>query len=103
MLTNFHVTTRDGERRLATGEQLVWPEGFRNVTLADEGVPTTSVTVGSGENETTPIDGCDSGAITVFIVEDIGTNETHEWTNIVTCAPYGNEHRMTLRDGGMSM
>jgi hypothetical protein len=34
MLLNFAVTTEDGERRLVTLSQLVWPEGHRNVTLS---------------------------------------------------------------------
>ncbi len=39
MYLNFEVTTRDGEHRLKTLSQLIWPDGDRNVTLADDGSP----------------------------------------------------------------
>lgn len=102
MLTNFEVTTEDGDRRLATGSQLVWAKKFRNVTLADEGVPTTWLTVDPGENETTTIDGCGSRAVAVIVFEDVGANERHEWTRVATCSPHRNVHRLRLRDGGLS-
>ncbi|WP_225741335.1 hypothetical protein [Halorussus halophilus] len=51
MLTNFAVTTRDGERRVATLSQLYWPDGYRNVTLADGGIPTRQLTVEPGDTK----------------------------------------------------
>jgi len=102
MLMNFEVTTRDGDRRLATGEQLYWAGEFRNVTLADDGVPTTRLHVASGENETVTMNGCGSGAVTIMIFEALDGNESHEWTHVESCSPQGNEHTITLREGGMS-
>lgn len=102
MLINFEVTTRDGERRLATAEQLYWPDQGRNVTLADDDVPTTRLHVAPGENGTVTMNGCGSGGVTVMIFESLGANETHEWTHVDSCSPHGNEHTISLREGGLS-
>lgn len=51
LLTNFAITTEDGERRLATLSQLIWPEGYQNVSVADDGIPTQQVTVEPGRFE----------------------------------------------------
>ncbi|WP_049917002.1 hypothetical protein [Halogeometricum pallidum] len=100
MLMNFRVTTDNGERRLATLSQLIWPEGYRNVTLADEGVPTQRVTVEPGEEVTTTIDGWTPGNVTVYVMEDVGNDETHVQTDIIACPDRGQEHSWTFRDDG---
>ena len=101
-LMNFAVTTEDGERRLATLSQMIWPEGFRNVTLVDDGIPTQRITVEPGEEVTTTIDGWTPGNVTVYIVEDLGDNETHVHTEIKTCTDRQQEHSLTLEDSGSS-
>ncbi|WP_135852261.1 hypothetical protein [Halorussus salinus] len=102
LLMNFEVTTREGERRLATLSQLYWPEGFRNVTLADDGIPTERITVEPGEEVTTTIDGWTPGNVTVYLVEDLGDDRTHVHTTIRTCTERQQEHSLTLEDGGTS-
>lgn len=99
---NFAVTTEDGERRLATLSQLIWPEGFRNVTLVDDGVPTQQITVAPGEEVTTTIDGWTPGNVTVYVVEDLGDNETHVQTELKTCTERQQEHSLTFEDSGAS-
>ncbi|WP_406600216.1 hypothetical protein [Haloarcula terrestris] len=103
MYLNFAVTTTDGGHRLKTFSQLVWPDSDRNVTLADDGVPTQQITVAPGETATTTIDGWTRGDVTVYIGEKIGENETHVYTNIRTCPRTGQEHSVTFEeDGGIS-
>lgn len=101
-LMNFEVTTENGERRLATLSQLVWPEGFRNVTLVDDGIPTQRITVEPGEEVTTTIDGWTPGNVTVYIVEDLGDDETHAQTEIKACTDRQQEHSMTFEESGSS-
>lgn len=102
MLTNFAVTTDDGERRLATLSQLIWPEGFRNVTLVDDGIPTQRITVEPGDDVTTTIDGWEPGDVTIYVVEDLGDNETHVQTELETCPRRRQEHGLTLEEDGAS-
>ncbi|WP_248909952.1 hypothetical protein [Halocatena marina] len=100
LLMNFAVTTIDGERRLATLSQLVWPDGFRNVTLTDDEIPTQRITIDPGDEATTTIDGWTPGNVTVYIVEDLENNETHIKTDIKTCTVREQEHSITLKDSG---
>jgi hypothetical protein len=102
MYMNFEVTTRAGERRLKTLSQLVWSDRDRNVTLADDGIPSQHITIRPGEKVTTTIDGWTRGNVTVYIVEEIGTNETHVYTAIKTCTRTGQEHSLTFEGDGTS-
>ncbi|GAA5433941.1 hypothetical protein [Haloarcula japonica] len=103
MYMNFEVTTRDGERRLKTLSQLVWPDGDRNVTFADDGVPIQQITVAPGETVTTTIDGWARGDVTVYLGEKISDNETHVYTRMRTCPRTGQKHSVTFKeDGGIS-
>lgn len=102
MVLNFAVTTEDGDRRLATLSQLVWPSGFRNVTLVDDGVPTERVGVEPNETATMTVDDWTPGDVTVYLVEDLGDDETHVETKIETCPARQQEHSLALRDGGSS-
>lgn len=102
MLTNFAVTTDDGDRRLVTLSQLVWPGEFRNVTLTDDGVPAQQLTVEPGRDVTTTIDGWTPGNVTIYVVEDLGDNESHVHTDIETCTERQQEHTITLEPDGTS-
>ena len=99
---NFAITTRDGERRLATLSQLFWPDGYRNVTLVDRGIPTRRVTVAPGESVTTTVDGWRPGNVTVYLVERLGDDETLRYAELETCTRRGQEHSMTLEGDGKS-
>lgn len=99
MHVNYRVTTRDGDRRLATLSQLVWPGGFRNVTLADDGIPAQRITLDPGENLTTRIEGWTHGDVTIYIAEDLGDNSAHVQTEIKTCPVRGQEHGLSFSDG----
>lgn len=100
MLLNFAVTTSDGERRLATLSQMVWPQDFRNVTLVDDGIPTRHVTVEPGDEETMTVEAWTPGNVTVYVVEDVGNDETHEQTEIEACTRRDQEHTLTLEERG---
>lgn len=102
MQTNFAVTTDDGDRRLVALEQLYWPGEFRNVTLADDEIPSQRVTVAPGENVTTTVDAWTPGNVTIYIAEDLGADREHVHTRIVSCTERQQEHRITLEDGGAS-
>ncbi|KAA9400974.1 hypothetical protein ACNO8S_19735 (plasmid) [Haloarcula sp. KBTZ06] len=102
MYLNFEVTTRDGEHRLKTLSQLIWPDGDRNVTLADDGVPTQQITVAPGETVTTTIDGWTRGDVTVYLGEKVADNGTHVYTRIRTCPRTGQEHSLTFEEAGTS-
>ncbi|WP_226023450.1 hypothetical protein [Halomicrobium salinisoli] len=103
MATNFEITTRDGERRLATLGQLYWPDGHRNVTLADEGVPSESVRVGPGESSNATFEGWPRGHVTFTMAERRnGSRWVHEWTNVGSCGDTGQEITVTLEEGGAS-
>jgi hypothetical protein len=102
MVMNFAVTTRDGERRLVTLSQMIWPEGYRNVTLVDDGVPTQQVTVAPGEEASMTVIEWTPGNVTVYVVEDLGDNETHVQTEIETCTKREQEHTLTLTQSGSS-
>ncbi|AGB32141.1 hypothetical protein C488_07587 [Natrinema pellirubrum DSM 15624] len=100
LLMNFAVTTEDGERRLTMLSQLVWPEGFRNATLVDDGIPTQQITVEPGDEVTTTVDGWTPGNVTVYLVEDLDDNETHVQTTIKSCTRRQQEHSLTLEEDG---
>ena len=100
MYMNFEVTTRDGEHRLKTLSQLVWSDRDRNVTIADDGIPTQQITVAPGEKKTTTIDGWTRGNVTVYLIEKLGENETHVSTRIQTCPRRGQEHSVTFKTDG---
>jgi hypothetical protein len=102
MLTNVAVTTREGERRLVTLSQMVWPEGYTNVTLVDDGVPTRQVTVEPGQNATMTVSEWTPGNVTVYLVEELGENETHVQTEVETCPQREQEHTLTLTESGSS-
>jgi|GEM_PF-1230512 len=102
MQLNFAVTADDGDRRLVTLEQLYWPGEFRNVTLADQGIPAQQVTVDPGENVTTTIDAWTPGNVTIYIAQDLGANREHVHTRIVSCTEREQNHRITLKDDGAS-
>ena len=102
MYMNFEVTTKDGEHRLKTLSQLVWTDWDRNMTLADDGIPTQQITVAPGEKMTTTIDGWERGDVTVYLVEKIDDNETHVSTRIQTCPRTGQEHSLTFKEDGTS-
>ncbi|WP_049915453.1 hypothetical protein [Haloferax mucosum] len=98
MVTNFMVTTEDGERRRATLSRLVWPGEFRNVTLADEGVPRQQITVEHGETVTTTVEAWTPGNVTFYIVEDLKNNESHVYTRVKTCTKREQEHNMHFEE-----
>jgi hypothetical protein len=102
MLMNFAVTTREGERRLVTLSQMVWPEGYRNVTVVDDGIPTRQVTVEPGEEASMTVTEWTPGNVIVYVVEELGTNETHVQTEVETCTQRGQEHTLTLMERGSS-
>ena len=102
LLMNFAVTTRDDERRLTTLSQMVWPEGYQNVTLVDDGIPTRHVTVEPSEEEKMTVADWTPGNVTVYVVEDLGDNETHVKTEIETCTQREQEHTLTLEENGSS-
>ena len=102
MLLNFAVTTEDDERRLVTLSQLVWAEGYRSVTLVDDGVPTRQVTVEPGEEASMTVTEWTPGNVTVYVVEALGNNETHVQTEIETCTKREQEHTLTLEEGASS-
>ncbi|WP_135305033.1 hypothetical protein [Haloarcula amylovorans] len=101
LLTNFAVTTKDGDRRLAPLSQMVWALEFRNVTLVDD-VSTQQFTVEPNETVTTTIESWTPGDVTVYVVEDLGDDELHVKTEIETCPQRQQEHSMTLESGGSS-
>ena len=102
MLMNFAVTTRDGERRLVTLSQMVWPDEYRNVTFVDDGIPTRQVTVDPGEEASMTVTEWTPGNVTVYIVEELGDNKTHVQTEIETCTQREQEHTLTLTESGSS-
>lgn len=96
---NFEVTTGDGDRRLVTYEELVWPGEYRNVTLVDDGVNTRSFVVEPGETTTGTIDGWSRGDVTVYIVER-GSEKEHAGSRTITCGRRGQTHSLTLEPSG---
>lgn len=90
---NFEVTTREGNRRLVTYADLVWPDGYRNVTLVDEGVNRQTFVVGPNETTTKPVEGWTRGDVTIYVIER-GDERTHEWSRTVTCGNRGQEHEL---------
>ncbi|WP_153552860.1 hypothetical protein [Halomicrobium sp. LC1Hm] len=100
MELNFAVTTDDGDRRLATLEQLYWPGEFRNVTIADDGVPSQRHTVEPGENVTTTVEAWTPGNVTIYVVEDLGDDQRHVHTDIRTCTEREQEHELRLESDG---
>ncbi|RQH00855.1 hypothetical protein [Natrarchaeobius oligotrophus] len=96
---NFEVTTADGDRRLATLDDLVWPGEYRNVTPVDD-VHAQEITVGPGENVTTSVEDWSRGDVTVYVVET-GENRTHTGTRTITCGSRGQEHTLSPTDAGL--
>ena len=103
---NFEVTTADGDRRLVTYADLVWPEDYRNVTLVDDGVNQQSFSVGPNETVTEPLEGWTRGDVTIYVVER-GDERPHKWSRTVTCGSRGQEHELRFEDesrfGGSSV
>lgn len=98
LLMNFRVTTPEGNERLVTLSQLIWPDGYRNVTVTDT-VPTQRITVAPNEETTTTIRAWEPGDVTIYLVEDGGNNETHVWTRFDPCPDRQQEHTIRLQDG----
>ena len=96
---NFEVTTEDGQRRLVTYEELVWPGEYRNVTLIDDGVDVHAFTVDPGETTTGTIDGWSRGDATVYVVER-GAEREHTSSRAITCQRRGQTHSLTLEPSG---
>lgn len=92
-LTNFEVTTRDGDRRLATVSQLYWPDRERNPTLVDEGVASERVVAEPGENVTVTFDDWDQGDTLFYFVERrSGDDWIHDWRiGFSSCGGGGQE------------
>ncbi|MDS0280975.1 hypothetical protein [Haloarcula onubensis] len=97
LLTNFRVTTPAGENRLVTYSQLVWPAGYRNVTVTDS-VPSQQVTVPPNEAVETEIRVWEPGDVTIYIIEE-PDDETHVWSDMKACTERQQEHSIRLRDG----
>lgn len=98
LLTNFRVTTPNGDQRLVTYSQLVWPEDYRNVTVTDA-VPTQRIPVPPNEDVETRVDVWEPGDVTIYILEDLGADETHVWSRLDTCTDRQQEHTIRLGDG----
>ena len=98
LLTNFRVTTPTGDEQLVTFSQLRWPQGYRNVTTTDS-IPTQRVTVGPNETLVTNVRPWEPGDVTMYLIEDVGDNETHVWSDLKTCTERQQEHTIRLRDG----
>ncbi|MCW8171920.1 hypothetical protein [Natrialba swarupiae] len=95
---NFEVTTEDGDQRILSFADLVWPNYERNVTLVDDGVESHEVTVEPGENVTTTVDGWEHGEQTIYIVEE-GENRTHVATLTKSCTSRGQDHGISFSNG----
>ncbi|THE65708.1 hypothetical protein D8Y22_05935 [Salinadaptatus halalkaliphilus] len=95
---NFEVTTADGDRRLVTLADLVWPRGHQNVRLVDD-VGHQEIVVEPDETVTTTLENWEHGEMTIYVVER-GADRTHESTRTIDCGNRGQEHRITLEDGG---
>ena len=98
LLRNFRVTTPDGDDRLVTYSQLVWPEDYRNVTATDP-VPTQRITVEPNAVTNATIRRWEPGDVTIYIVEDLGNDERHVWSTLETCQQRQQEHRIRLQNG----
>lgn len=98
MLTNFRVTMPDGDDRLVTYSQLVWPEDYRNVTVTDT-VPTQQFTVGPNEDVERRVGVWEPGDVTILIIEDVGDDERHVWSDLNTCTDRQQEYTVRLQDG----
>ena len=96
---NFEVTTEDGEQRLVTYEELIWPAGYRNITLVDEGVDSQSFVVEPNETVSESVEGWSDGEMTVYILER-GPDREHYRSRTVMCERRGQSHSFTMRDGG---
>lgn len=98
---NFEVTTEAGDRKLVTYADLVWPSGYRNVTLLDEHVNRQSFVVGPNETTTKTVEGWTRGDVTVYVIES-GADRTHTWSRTVTCRDRGQEHGLRFSEDGGS-
>ncbi|AGB33782.1 hypothetical protein C488_20387 [Natrinema pellirubrum DSM 15624] len=96
---NFEVTTDEGDRRLVTYEDLVWPGEYENVTLVDDGVDTQTFVVEPGETKHGIVTGWSQGDVTVYISER-GPEREHDTSRTITCESRGQSHSLTLEESG---
>jgi hypothetical protein len=96
---NFEVTTEEGEQRLVTYEELVWPGEYHNVTLVDDGIDTQSFVVEPDETVSGTIEAWSHGDMTVYIAER-GSEREHTTSRVVTCGSRGQSHSFTLEESG---
>ncbi|WP_255681659.1 hypothetical protein [Natrinema sp. SYSU A 869] len=96
---NFEVTTDEGDRRLVTYEDLVWPGYYENVTLVDEGVNAQTFVVESDETKHGVVNGWSQGDVTVYI-DERGPKREHTTSRTVTCGSRGQSHSFTLQESG---
>lgn len=94
---NFEVTTDDGDRRLVTYADLVWPSGYRNVTPVDDDVNSQSFVVEANETTTESVEGWSAGDVTVYVIER-GANRTHTRSRTIDCGKRGQEHGFEFTD-----
>ncbi|QFU84351.1 hypothetical protein [Natronorubrum aibiense] len=96
---NFEVTTDDGDRRLVTYEDLVWPRYYENVTLVDDGVNTQTFIVKPGETKHGIVNEWSQGDVTVYI-DERGPERKHDNSRTVSCGSRGQSHSLTLQEAG---
>jgi len=96
---NFEVTTDDGDRKLVTYEDLVWPGYYENVTLVDSEIDTQTFVVDPGETADGVVTNWSRGDVTVYIAER-GPNREHTTSRVITCGNRGQTHSFTLQESG---
>ena len=96
---NFEVTTDEGDRRLVTYEDLVWPAEYENVTLVDDEVNTQTFVVEPGETKHDVVTGWSQGDVTVYISEH-GPEREHDTSLTVACGNRGQSHSLTFEESG---
>ncbi|MFC7138013.1 hypothetical protein ACFQRB_19235 [Halobaculum litoreum] len=102
LLTNVGVTTADGERRLVTVSDLVWSREYRDASVADPGVETTTLTVEPGETVETTVSSWEPGELTVILIEERAGAATTIRADAVTCTQRQQEYSRTFETGGSS-
>lgn len=100
--TAIAVTSPDGDRQTETVTDIEYHEQYRNPSVADKNIETSSFTIEPGDEVTINVQSWEPGDVTVYLIEEQMGNKSYTRTDIVTCTARQQRHSWTFEVGGGS-
>ncbi|EJN60723.1 hypothetical protein HSB1_13260 [Halogranum salarium B-1] len=100
--TEITVTSPDGIRRTETVADVDFHEQYRNSSVTDETIETSSFTLEPGDEVSITVQSWMPGDVTVYLIEERAGNNSYTRADIVTCTKRQQKYRWTFEAGGGS-